>query len=256
MHSPHDRQPLVRSAFGGDSLAHLVVENFSSATGQTVKSCFFQAAHDRFVIQSGDQMQVVNLWRRETMQLKARILRAQSTQKIFIPFDAKVRVQSALHQHPRAAQSNRLVNLCANLVDRAHVSIGRARPPIKRAERADNIADVRIVDVAIDDVSDDVVGMPSLANLIGGGADARDVIRLEQRRAVFSREPPAAQGFIEEYLHVGVRHAGCQFVNYFTLDVNTSSIKYGRRQPLAGSSCRRLSVQTGYEIPPNETSPS
>src|SRR5258708_38990578 len=105
-------------------------------------------------------------------------------------------MQSALHQHTRAAQSNCLVNLRANLVDRAHVSIGRARPSIERTERAHNVTDVRVVDVAIDDVSDDVVGMPSLANLIGGCAEARDVVRLTQPPAVFSSDAAAAPGFI------------------------------------------------------------
>src|SRR5258708_36571232 len=104
-------------------------------------------------------MKVVDFRRRKTMQLKTRVPRGQGPQQIFVPFDAKGRVQSALHQHTRAAQGNRLVNLRANLVDRAHVSIRGARPSIKRAERADYIADVRVVDVAIDDVSDDVVGL-------------------------------------------------------------------------------------------------
>lgn len=44
--------------------------------------------------------------------------------------------------------------------------------------------------------------------------------------------------------------------SHSTFAVNTSSIRNGRRQPLAGSSCRRLSVQIGYEMPPNETRPS
>ncbi len=85
-------------------------------------------------------------------------------------------MQAALHQNTRAAQRNRLVNLCANFVNCPHVRIGRARPAIERTERADNIADVRVVDVAIDYVGDDVVGMPSPANFICGSADARDIV--------------------------------------------------------------------------------
>ena len=38
--------------------------------------------------------------------------------------------------------------------------------------------------------------------------------------------------------------------SYFTLAVNTSSIRYGLRHPVAGSSCRRLSVQMGWDTPP------
>ena len=102
-------------------------------------------------------MDVVNLGRREAVQLKARILRAERPQQIFIPLDAEIRMQPALHQNAGAAQRDCLVNLCANFVERAHVSVGRARPPVERAESADDIADVRVVDVAIDDVGDDVV---------------------------------------------------------------------------------------------------
>src|SRR5439155_1184546 len=120
-------------------------------------------------------MQVMNLGRRETVQLKAGILRAQSAQQIFVPFDAKVRVQASLHQHAGAAERNRLVNLRANLVDGAHVSIGRAGPAIERAESTHDVADVRVIDVAIDYVSDNVVRVASLSNLISGRADAGNV---------------------------------------------------------------------------------
>ena len=94
-------------------------------------------------------------------------------------------MQSTLHQHARAAERNRLVDLGADLIDGADISVGRARPAIERAERADHIADVRVVDVAIDDVGDDVVGMTLLANFISSSADPRDVVRFEQRGAIF-----------------------------------------------------------------------
>ncbi len=35
-----------------------------------------------------------------------------------------------------------------------------------------------------------------------------------------------------------------------TTAVKTSSMRYGRRQPVEGSSWRRLSVQMGWEVPP------
>jgi hypothetical protein len=43
---------------------------------------------------------------------------------------------------------------------------------------------------------------------------------------------------------------------YSTVAVKTSSIRKGRRHPVAGSSWRRLSVQMGWDTPPWETSPS
>ena len=124
-------------------------------------------------------MKIVNLRRREAMQLKARILRAQRAQKIFIPLDAKIRVQSALHQHTGAAERDRLVDLFANLIHRPHVGVRRAGPAIECAECTDDVADVRVIDVAIDDVGDDIVGVTTLTNLIRGGSDGRDVVRFQ-----------------------------------------------------------------------------
>src|SRR5438034_5664859 len=97
-------------------------------------------------------MEVMNLRRRETMQLKARVLRTKRAQKIFVPLDAEIRMQSTLHQNAGASECDRLVNLRANLIDRAHVGVGRARPAIECAERADDVTYIRIVNVSIDDV--------------------------------------------------------------------------------------------------------
>ena len=45
-------------------------------------------------------------------------------------------------------------------------------------------------------------------------------------------------------------------LTYFTTAEKTSSIKYGRRQPLDDASCFRLSVQIGYDAPLKDTRPS
>src|ERR1041385_3279955 len=93
-------------------------------------------------------------------------------------------MQPALHQYARAAECDRLVDLFADLFEGTDVSVGRARSTIKRAERADDIADVRIVDVAIDDVGDDVVRVAAGAYLVGRDTHSRDVMRLQQQRAL------------------------------------------------------------------------
>src|SRR5438552_106443 len=124
-------------------------------------------------------MEVMNLRRRETMQLKARVLRTKRAQKIFVPLDAEIRMQSTLHQNAGASERDRLVNLRANLIYRAHVGVGRTWPAIERAESADDVADVRIVNVSIDDVGDDVVRMTSFPHFVGRGAYASNVVGLK-----------------------------------------------------------------------------
>ena len=116
---------------------------------------------------------------REAVKLKAGILCTERAQKIFIPLDSKIRMQSALHQNAGATERDRLVDLFANLFKRAHVSVGCAGPAVERAESADDVAHVRVVDVPIDDVSDDIVRMLALANLVCRRAYLRDFERFE-----------------------------------------------------------------------------
>src|SRR6185312_469992 len=152
-------------------------------------------------------MKIVNLRRRKAMKLEAGILCSQSAQEIFVPLDAEVRVQATLHQHPRSTQRDRFIDLCANLIHRPDVSVGRSRPAIKRAERADNVTDVGIVDVPIDDVRNDAVRMKTLTDFIGGSAHLRNVVRLEKSQALVAGHAFARENAVENRLYVGVyRH--------------------------------------------------
>src|SRR5678815_1229199 len=111
-------------------------------------------------------------------------------------------MQTTLHQHARAAERDRLVNLLADLVERADVSIGCARATIERAERAHDVADVRVIDIAIDDVSDDVVRMAARAYLVGSSAHPRDIVRFEELRALLNAHAPTGKHAIENWLNV------------------------------------------------------
>ena len=97
-----------------------------------------------------------NLRRRKAVELELRILCVQRPQQILVPLDIKIRMQPALHQNARAAEGDRLVDPFADLLDRMDVCVRLARPPVERTERADDVADVRIIDVTVDDVGDDV----------------------------------------------------------------------------------------------------
>src|SRR5262249_52910392 len=99
----------------------------------------------------------------------------QSAQQILVPLNAKVRMQASLHQHAGAAEGDRFVDLFADFVYCAHIGIRCARSPVEGAERADDVADVRIVDIAVDDVGDDVFGVTAPANLVRRRADTGNV---------------------------------------------------------------------------------
>src|ERR1044072_3198871 len=121
------------------------------------------------------------------MKLKRWIFLMKRTQQVFVPFDAEVGMQSTLHQNSGTAKRNRLIDLLADFFECANVSIRRARPAIERTERANHAADAGVINIAVDDVSADVVGVSARANFGGGHADTGDVVRLEQRGAVRRR---------------------------------------------------------------------
>ncbi len=118
-------------------------------------------------------------------------------------------MESALHQDACAAECDRFVDLLTDLIEGTHVRVGCAGTSIERAESADDVTNVGVVDVAIDDVSDDVVWMAARAYLIRCGAHARDVVRFEEEGAFSDRHALARKHAIEYWLNV--RHD--QFVS-------------------------------------------
>ena len=128
------------------------------------------------------------------------------SEQVFIPFKLEVRVQAALHQDAGPAKRNRLVYLLINFVERADVGFRVARSAIERAESADDVADVRIIDVAVDDVGDDAFWMASPANLVGGQAYPHEIIRLKQTGAILCRQSLARESAIKYWLDVGGCH--------------------------------------------------
>lgn len=76
------------------------------------------------------------------------------------------------------------------------VSIGFPGPAIERTECADDVANVRVIDVAIDYVRDHARIVFSLTNLIRRETDADEIVRFEQCGAVRCREPFAVECLI------------------------------------------------------------
>ena len=85
----------------------------------------------------------------------------------------QIRIVAALQQQLPAAERDRLVDLAEDLVEAEDVAFGRSDRPVERAEVAARNADVRVVDVAVDDVGDDPVGMLACADAVGETAKQR-----------------------------------------------------------------------------------
>src|SRR5690349_14512077 len=101
-------------------------------------------------------------------------------QQILIPFDFQFRMQAALHQNSRAAQIDGLLNLLEDHVFRVDVALGVPHRPVEGAEAAILGAEIRVVDVAIDDVADDPVGMVLAAHRVGRHPDADQIVAAEE----------------------------------------------------------------------------
>src|SRR5215472_4216927 len=78
-------------------------------------------------------------------------------QQIQVPLLRQFGMMPALHQDLRAADCERLLNLLINLIERDHVSVVIFFDTIKSAEFTIDVTNVCVIDVPVDDVSDNFV---------------------------------------------------------------------------------------------------
>ena len=85
-------------------------------------------------------------------------------------------MQAALHQYPGAAQVQGLLDLFEDGFLRQDVALGVAHGPVEGTEAAILGAEVGVVDIAVDDVRDHILGMPAAADGVSLHADADEVV--------------------------------------------------------------------------------
>src|SRR5437899_2331679 len=106
-----------------------------------------------------------------------------ATQHLLVPVNFQIGMQAALHQHARAAEFDRLANLVVDRFEIEDVSLfsfGSLQWTIERTESAVFGAEVRVINVAIDDVGDHALGMQFTAHGVSFHADADQVIGAKQ----------------------------------------------------------------------------
>src|SRR4029079_2346714 len=119
--------------------------------------------------------------------------------QILVPVDAEIGVVAALHQDRRAAERQRLLALLEDDRPRQHVALaGVAGPAIEGAERAVGVADVRVVQVAVDDERDDPRVGAAVPGLVGAPSHSHEVARAQELRGVGVGDPLAAEGAVED----------------------------------------------------------
>ena len=117
--------------------------------------------------QPGEARQVNDFGRRERVQAKCRVALLDGAEQILVPLNRQVGVVAALQQQLVAADRDRLVDLAEDLLEAEDVAVRGPDRAIERAEVAAGDADIRVVDVTVDDVAHDTLGMLAAADRVG-----------------------------------------------------------------------------------------
>lgn len=92
---------------------------------------------------------------------------------------------SALQENLHPADRLTLIDLLADLLEWEDVALVVLGAAIERAELTVGDADVGVIDVAVDDVGDDISRIFPHPYLVGGKSDANKIMRFQKRRGVF-----------------------------------------------------------------------
>ena len=107
-------------------------------------------------------------------------------------------MHAALHERLIAAQRDGFLDLLVNLLARQDVGVGVVALAVEGAEIADGGADVGVVDVAVDVVGAIRLRMQPAADGVGGAAQGRQIVAVEQGDAFVERQALAVNGFLQD----------------------------------------------------------
>src|SRR6185312_9213054 len=172
--------PLLGRAFqAADAATDVIIQNFRAAAGDGIEARIAQARQGIAQGQAAHFGDIDDLRRREAMAPDIETL-LDTAQQVFVPVDLQIRVQAALHQDAGAAEVDRLADLVEDHFLRVHVAFLMPRRAVKGAEAAIFGAEIRVIDIAIDDVADHALGVQLAAHLIAGHAEAHQVVAIEE----------------------------------------------------------------------------
>ena len=161
-----------------DLETHLVVENLRPRPRNRVQS---GVAHPGDRVADGNSAHLRNrqdLRSGEAMQVDRKSL-FDRTEQVLEIFDLQIRIDAALHQHAGAAKVHGLLNLAEDLLFRENVALLVTHRPVEGAEAAVLGAEVRMVDVAVDDVARHALRVKLAPDGVGFHADADQVVALQ-----------------------------------------------------------------------------
>src|SRR5215471_4608093 len=101
--------------------------------------------------------------RTKSMDVQLRKLLLNMSKQIQIPLLGQFRMVTSLHQNLRSAERNGLLDLLIDFIEGDHISITIFLGPIKGAKLAINVANVGVIDIAIDNVSDNFLSAAAVS---------------------------------------------------------------------------------------------
>src|SRR5205807_8843886 len=119
-------------------------------------------------------------------------------EEILVVVDAEIWMMAALHEQAGAAEGERLLDLLEDDRLRQEVALALvAGPAVEGAEVAVRDADVRVVEVAVDDERDLPRIVEPVADLVRSAPDGDEVARPQELEGVFVRDPLAGNCALE-----------------------------------------------------------
>ena len=125
------------------------------------------------------------------MNINVRIFFPYVMQKINVPRERQFWVVPPLHQDLNTARGRKFIELLIDLFEREHVMIFITLSAVKRAEFAVHVANVRVIDVSIDNVGHNLAAVPVVAVRFGQIAP-----RICQRAQFLQRQPVKLHRFV------------------------------------------------------------
>src|SRR5436309_640526 len=161
----HHFQPLIAVNFQRRNLlAHAINQNFAAAARNGAQPRVFELG-DHFTQRHPESFRKVLEFRRtESVDIDVGIFRPDMPQKIDIPPECQFWMMSTLHQNLNPARRRKFIELLIDLLERKYIMIFIFFGSIKRAEFAVNIANIRVINVSIDNVSDDLAAASAVAS--------------------------------------------------------------------------------------------
>ena len=215
----HHGEPVVAHGLERrDAFAHAIDENFAAATGDRAKARGVKIGDDFFKRFVEDIAEVNELARAEAVNVHLRKLRFDVREQVEVPLLGKFRMMPALHENLRAAERDGFLDFAVHFVVRDDVGIVVTLDAVERAELAIHVANIGVIDVAIDDVSDDVVAASGVSRGLRQFAAAmRERAEFLERQMIQAqrlggRDPAAGPHLLEKIIEDGVVDHGIEVV--------------------------------------------